>query len=446
MLVNLMKVFTMYRCVAFIALLFTTPIALAITAQSGPQIEQWQTENGAKVLFVASSELPMVDMRIVFDAGGAKDSELPGVALLTSGMLSEGTGELDATQIAKHFEDLGARFGANSYRDMSVISLRSLSDKELLTPALDMMSRVITEPSFPNDSFERERKRMLIGIQSSKESIGDVTNKAFYKALYGDHPYASPTIGTEETVSALKRSDLQKFHKRYFVANNAVIAIMGDVNRKEAEDMADKLVAKLPKGQAAAITPKPAKTKAETLRINHPSQQTHIKMGQPGITRGDPDFFPLYVGNHILGGSGLVSRLSEEIREKRGLSYSAYSGFSPMRANGPYTLSLQTRNDQAEEALQVLQDTLKKYIEHGPTEEELIAAKKNITGSFPLRLASNRSIVEYLSLIGFYNLPLDYLDTFNTKVDAVTQQDIVDAYQKRVSLDQMKTIIVGGDQ
>ena len=168
-------------------------------------------------------------------------------------------------------------------------------------------------------------------------------------------------------------------------------------------------------------------------------------MGAPGMRRGDPDYFPLYVGNHVLGGGGLVSRLHEEVREQRGLSYSVNSYFSPMEQNGPYLLSLQTRNDQVDEALAVMRETLEEFVDKGPTEKELIASKKNITGGFPLRIESNSKILDYITMIGFYDLPLDYLETFNASVMAVTREQIVDAYQRRVSPDTMVTIIVGGE-
>ncbi len=163
------------------------------------------------------------------------------------------------------------------------------------------------------------------------------------------------------------------------------------------------------------------------------------------MRRGDPDYFALYVGNHILGGSGLVSRLSEEMREKRGLSYSVYSYFLPMEQAGPYQMALQTRNDQADEALAVMRETLDQYLKEGPTGDELEAAKKNITGGFALRIDSNSKILDYLVVIGFYDLPLDYLKAFNDRIMAVTREQIIDAYRRRVLPDAMSTIIVGGD-
>jgi zinc protease len=230
------------------------------------------------------------------------------------------------------------------------------------------------------------------------------------------------------------------------VARNAVLAIVGDVDRARAEQLAAQLAARLPAGERADPLPAvPRLEKASIERIYHPSAQTTVRMGAPGMHRGDPDYFPLYIGNHVLGGSGLVSRLSDELREKRGLSYSASSYFSPMEQDGPYLLSLQTRNDQADAALGVMRETLQKFVEEGPTDAELVAAKKNITGGFPLMIDSNAKILSYLVMIGFYGLPLDYLDTFSATVEAVTREQIIDAFRRRVQPDAMATVIVGGE-
>ena len=200
----------------------------------------------------------------------------------------------------------------------------------------------------------------------------------------------------------------------------ATVAIVGDLDRTQAEELADLITAELPSaGPAPSLPAVPALDQASLAEITFPSSQTHIYVGQPGMRRGDPDYFPLYVGNHILGGGGLVSRLFREVREERGLSYSVNSRFSPMAQDGPYIFSLQTRNDQTGEALQVLRDTLRDFHDKGPTDDELVAAKKNITGGFPLRIDSNSKIVEYLAMIGFYDLPLDYLETFNERVMAM---------------------------
>ncbi|RLA00470.1 MAG: insulinase family protein, partial [Gammaproteobacteria bacterium] len=251
--------------------------------------------------------------------------------------------------------------------------------------------------------------------------------------------------GDEQSVNQLSLASLKAFYKDYYVASNAIVVLVGAIESQQAKDIAQQLLSDLPTGEKPEPLPKVAQlANAKTVTIEHPSSQTHVLMGQPGISRRDSDYFALYVGNHILGGSGLVSQLSNEIREKRGLSYSVYSYFRPMHEKGPYQFGLQTRNDQAQEALKVMQETLQKFITNGPTEEELLAAKQNITGGFALRVDSNSKIADYLAMIGFYDLPLDYLETFKAKVNAVTVAQIKEAYSRRVQADKMITVLVGG--
>ena len=381
---------------------------------------------------------------MIFDAGSARDGDKGGLAQLTNSLLDQGAGKLNADEIADRFEGLGAQFGTSSYRDMAVTSLRSLTDPKLLQPALETYAEILHEPTFPADSFERVRNQMLIALQGQQQSPGDIADKAFYKALYGDHPYASPVLGTDESLKALRREDVIKFHHQYYVAHNAVIAIVGALDRTAAETLVNNLVKGLAAGDAPAPLPAVTPlTTARSIHIDYPSTQTHVLIGQPGMARGDPDYYVLYVGNHILGGSGLVSRISDEVREKRGLSYSAYSYFFPMRDEGPFILGLQTRNEKTAEAIDVMRETLQKFIEEGPTEKELKASKQNITGGFPLRISSNSKIVDNLSAIGFYNLPLDYLDTFNSRIEAVSIDQIKDAFTRRVHPDKMVTVTVG---
>jgi len=412
---------------------------------AGPKIEQWQTKNGAKVFYVNAPELPIVDLRIVFDAGSARDADKPGLAALTNSLLDEGTGELSADQVAEQFEGVGAVFSASSLRDMAVVSIRSLSEKVILDKALNLFRDVVATPTFPEASFERNRKAMLVGLQVASQRPNSIASKEYYKQVFADHPYAIDGSGTEESLTTVKRQDVVDYHQRYYVANNATIAIVGAVSRAEAEALAEQVTSRLKKGEAA---PKLAKVKpltaSVTKRIQHKSQQTHILVGQPGMHRGDPDYITLYVGNHVLGGSGLVSRLSDQVREQRGLAYSAYSYFSPMREDGPFTMGLQTKNSQADDALALLNKIIKDFVDNGPTEDELKRSKQNITGGFALRVDSNKKIVEYIAMIGFYGLPLDYLDTFNARVEAVTVDKVKDAFKRRIHPDKLVTVMVGG--
>ncbi len=420
---------------------------LALPALAMAPIQHWQTANGARVYFVPAPELPMIDVTVVFDAGSSRDDGHAGRAQLTHVLLDKGAGGLSADQIAARLEGVGARLSGSSLRDMATLSLRSLVEPKYLDPALDVFAKVIAEPSFNVADLKRERESMLVALQYAQQKPGTVADKAFYAALYEEHPYASPPEGTIESLNALDRAALKAFHKKYYVARNAVVAIVGAVDRAAAERIATVAVQALPKGEPAPALPSVADlASAAERRIEHPSSQTHIQIGQPGMKREDPDYFALYLGNYVLGGGGLVSRLSNEVREKRGLSYSVYSYFQPMAERGPFELGLQTRNDQAAEALQVVREVLARYVEEGPTEEELVAAKKHLTGGYALRIDSNRKILDYLAVIGFYHLPLDYLETFNAKIEAITLAQVRDAFKRRLQPDRMLTVMVGGQK
>ena len=415
------------------------------TAWSAAKIEHWQTAQGTPVYFVQSDGLPMVDIRVTFDAGSARDGYQYGIAAMTSAMLDAGAGEWSADDIAQRFESVGAQFGTSASLDMAGLSLRTLTDKPLFDKALDTLRMILTAPSFNESDFQRKKNRTLAALKHREESPAALASMAFYKALYQDHPYGHPSLGLVETVAGFTVDDLRSFFKRYYVAANAMVVIVGDLNRHQAEQLAESLVAGLAVGekpQPIAETTMPIKGSEQ--HIDFPSTQTHVLAGFPGSHRKDKDYFPLYVGNHILGGSGLVSKLFKEVREKRGLAYSSYSYFSPLYRHGPFTMGLQTRNDQTAEAVAVMKNTLTEFVENGPTEAELIAAKKNITGGFVLRFDTNNKLTQYANMIGFYQQPLDYLDVFQEKVEAVTVDDIKDAFQRRVKPELLQIITVGG--
>jgi len=421
-------------------------LLLGAAAQATPQIQTWQTGNGARVLFVAAPELPMVDVRVVFDAGSARDGDRPGLAAFTASMLNEGARDWNADTIAERLENVGAELGASADRDMTAVSLRSLTREPALDTALTTLSGVLAAPNFPPDDLERMRENALIGLRQEEEQPGKVGQKALYRQIFGSHPYAADPSGTATSIRALTREDLQGFHQRYYTGANAVVAIIGALDRPAAEALAERVVGGLPQGERPAPLPEVPELGAESLeRISFPSSQTHVLAGQPGMRRGDPDYFALYLGNHILGGSGLVSQLMEEVREKRGLSYSTYSYFLPLAQPGPFLMGLQTKNAQADEARKVMIDTVKRFVAEGPAEAELAAAKKNLTGGFPLRIAENAEIVQYLAVIGFYGLPLDYLDRFTDRVEAVTADQIRDAFARRVHPERLAIVTVGGD-
>lgn len=407
-------------------------------------IQHWTTKNGVPVYFVEVPTIPMVDVEIIFDAGAARNGTKGGLAYLANTLLSEGTGQLSADQVADNFENVGAQYSASSQRDMASVNLRSLSEPKLLAPALETLALIVSAPSYPEAAFKREQQNVLSSLKKQAQTPSQVASKAFYTAIYPNEPYSNWVLGDETSVQALTLEDVKAFHKQYYVAKNAVVAIVGNLTPAEANAIAERLTEKLPHGEKPVPLPEVKDlSKTETQRINFPSAQTHILMGQPLIKQGDPDYYALYAGNHILGGNGSVTRIFNTIRNQHGLAYSAYSYFQPMRERGPYVLGCQTRNDQADKALSLLQTVLKEYIEKGPTEKELEDAKRNILGGYALQFDSNATITQQIASLGFYNLPLDHFDNFKKEIEKLTVQDIQKVYQKRVSPNNVAIVMVG---
>lgn len=416
---------------------------LPALADAGVNIQNWVAPSGARVYFVESHDLPIVDLQIDFAAGTAYDpADKAGLAAFARSLLDAGAGNLDEEAIAERQVDTGAQLGGHTDLDRSGVSLRTLSSAKERNAALDLMRLLLTQPTFPQAVFEREKGRTIAAIKESETQPASIAAKRFAKGLYPAHPYGQ--TATVESVGRIGRDDVANFHRSFFTASRAVISIVGDLSRAEAETIAQQLTEGLPKSDNNAVIPAPAAPKADLVRVSHPSQQTHIQVGMPVLKRGDPDFFPLVVGNYVLGGGGFVSRLMKEVREKRGYAYSVYSYFQPQQVEGPFQIGLQTKNEQADEALKVARETLDGFLRQGPSEDELKGAKQNITDGFVLRLDSNRKILDQVAVIAFYRLPLTYLDDYVKQVEKVTPQQIREAFARRVKPDDMVTVVVGG--
>ncbi|MFM2434093.1 MAG: hypothetical protein RL063_72 [Pseudomonadota bacterium] len=420
-------------------------LMMSLSAEAGVKIQQWQTATGAEVYFVENHDLPIVDLSVNFSAGSVRDTaEKSGLAGVTRYLMALGAAGMSDEVIANEMADIGAILGGEFNSDRATFKLRTLSNAREQTQALDVFVKVLQKPDFPQAVLDREKARIIAGLQESATQPESIANNAFMAALYGKHPYSLDESGEVETISKINREDLQAFYAKHYGAKGSVIAMMGDLTREQANRIAENISGNLPKASSlepiASVT---LPTQAIEQRIAHPASQSHILLGYPGIKRGDADLFPLYVGNYILGGGGFVSRLTEEVREKRGLVYSVYSYFMPMAELGPFQIGLQTKKEQADVALKLVRETLDKFLKDGVTEKELTAAKANIIGGFPMRIDSNAKILDYLAMIGFYHLPLNYLDEYNGNVDKVTAAQIKETFNRRLKPENFVTIVVG---
>lgn len=427
-------------------LLITLLFSVLLPAWAAKPFEtlKWQTKNGARVVFYQAMEVPMLDISVAFAAGSAYDDEKLGLSTLTTRLLNQGNGGLTATAISEKLAKTGAQFERVNNQDMVIFNLKTLTTPDNLTKASDIFSLIINHPDFPIDSFAREKNQLLMAITQTQESPDQVANQTFFRALYKNHPYAHPVIGDRDSVQMLKVEQVRDFYHQFFVSSNAVIVLVGAIDKSTAEQLAEKITRDLPKGNPAAEIPQAQPlTEEMDVIVPFPSSQTILRLGQLGISHHDTHYFPLLVGNYILGGGALVSRLSDELREKRGLTYGVYSQFSPMPGRGPFLISLSTKSSQAKAVIDITRDTLLSFMKTKPDEGALLAAKQYLTGSFPLSLASNRSIADMLLKIAFYHLPDDFLRTYVDHINAVTAENIEDSFQQLITPNTLIQLSVG---
>ncbi|MDF1683846.1 MAG: pitrilysin family protein [Legionellaceae bacterium] len=407
-------------------------------------IERWKTSQGTPVVFYQAMEIPMLDISLAFRAGTAYDGPRFGLSTLTTRLMNQGNAGLDANTIATRLEDTGAQYNNENNRDMVRLHLRTLTSPELLKQAVDTFSLMASRPDFPEKAFEREKNQQRMAIRHALESPDDIANQTFFQALYQNHPYAHPVNGELKTLDAITVEDVRRFHHTLFVSKNATIVLVGALDTAQAKKLAEQLTQQLPQGKAAPhVKATKALTEAMDINVPFPSSQTVLRLGQLGITHHDAHYFPLVVGNYTLGGGSLVSRLAEELREKRGLTYGVSSQFLPLPKRGPFIIGLATQGAQAKTAETLTRETLSQFIKTGPSDVELKAAQEYLVGSFPLSLATNQSMASILLKMTFYQLPDDYLDTYTDKIRAVDAGQIKTAFQKSIQPQRLLQVMVG---
>lgn len=420
-----------------------------------PTIEHFKTSAGVPVSFVRATTLPIVDIDLRFNAGSARDGDIRnngfGIANMAATMLTQGTNRLDEDAFTRAVETLGIDLGSRAYKDMFIVSLRSLSDDEHLLPAVDLMTQTLTQPTFDPQILERNKARLLVGLQQQKQDPGSLASLAFNEALYGSHPYAHPSSGTLETVPSIKKEDLTDFQDRYLVAANASLAMTGNLTLAQAKQLADAITGDLPTGKAAEPLPEPKPlTQAQHIHIPFPSTQTTVLMGQLGNkratdTKAQQQQTNFAVGNEVMAGGNFNARLMTQIRQNLGLTYGISGSMSPMLARGPYQIGFSTRNDKSRDAidasLAVIHDTLDK----GITLDEMRLTTDNMKNSFPMSFASNAGINGLLGMMNFYKLPDNYLTDYMRRIDNVQLPAVNQTMRETLDPDRFLIVTVGAE-
>lgn len=427
-------------------------VGVIVSAHAILPIEKLDSFKGAQAYLVQTKALPMVDIEISIDAGDRYDPAVKsGLATVAGRLMHYGArsakGLLNEAQIADEIADLGANIGVSVSGERAIMRIRTLSRQDLRDRAVQLASAMLTAPTYDPKILAREKQRMTTALLEAETKPETVLDRRFRKSVYGNYPLAnSPTVQSIANISA---TDLQQFHKQFYRGDRMIVSIVGDVTKAEAAEIVQGLLQRVPQsGPAIAKLPEFERSPVEPLSqrevtIPFDSQQAHIALGMTAVTRSNPDYFPLLVGNYVLGGGGFVSRLMSEVREKRGLAYSVFSYFAPGKDAGIFQAGLQTKNDQAALALDVMSSTISQFIVNGPTQSELDAAKANLINSYPLRIDNNRKLLDNVSSIAWNNLPLDTMEVWTKQVEAVSLEQVKTAFQKHLAMDRMKIVVLG---
>jgi len=409
--------------------------------------ERFITDNGIKVLFLERNSLPFITVNATIRAGSVFEPvELAGLAGFTADLLTEGTKARSSNQISEEIDFIGGSLSSSGGIDFSSASLKVLSkDRE---KGFELLSDILLNPSFPEEEIERERSQVKASIISKVDDPSTVAAEEFNKLLFGDHPYSRPAEGYIETIEKINRERIVDFHKRYYLPNNTIIAVVGDIKKADLKRLLSKNFGHWKSGkvkQASYVNVKPINEKVIKI-IDKDLTQANVQLGHIGMKRDNPDFYAAYVMNYILGGGGFVSRLMTEIRDNRGLVYSVYSYFNPLKDPGPFKVGLQTKNESAKEAIEESLKQVRTIIDKGVTGEELRNAKDYLVGSFPLKFTTNSKIAGYLTYMEVYNLGLDYLDKFPKIIESLTVEDINNAARKYLDPENYLLVVVGNEK
>ena len=413
-----------------------------------PNVVKRSLANGLQVWTVTQREIPTINASLVIRAGAAHDGEKAGLASMTASLLDEGSSRLDALAFARAVEALGASLGAFASGERTTVSLSTL--KKTGGEAFALMGELVTRPAFAAEELERDRKSRLQSLAQQKDQPTVIASNTFAARVYGDdHPYGRPNNGTPETIAAITRDDITAFYNGYYRPNNAVLVVVGDVTPEESMALATKAFGSWEKGDvpasAAAIPPRPAARPATVYLVDKPgAAQSEIRIGHPGAARStDPDYYALQVLNTILGGQ-FSSRINLNLRESKGFTYGARSGWTFSRGDGPFIASAGVFTAKTDSSLIEFMRELKDIRAGRPvTDEEVAFAKRTIVQGYPRSFETNAGVVNQLADLAFFGLPEAEMANFLTRVQAVKPADVTRVARRYLQPDQFTIVVVG---
>lgn len=417
-------------------------IAFALPAQAELPIQQVVTPGGLKAWLVEDHDIPFTALEIRFMGGTSLDPmEQRGVINLMSALLEEGAGDLDSQGFAEARDALAAQFGFSAGQDSVSVSAQFLTENR--DEAMALLQSALVTPNFDADSVERVRGQVLANIRSDAKDPDTIAAQVFDRAAFGNHPYGESGDGTEASVAALSRADIEAAHKASMARDRVFVAAAGDISAADLATLLDKLLGDLPATGAPLPQRAEWKLKGGVTVVDFPTPQSVIRFGHEGIKRDDPDFFAAYIMNEILGGGRFTARLMTEVRDKRGLTYGIGSYLVPMDHAEVVLGQFSSANGKSAEAVDLVRAEWARMHKNGVTAEELAKTKTYLTGSYPLRFDGNGPIARILVGMQMEGLPIDYAQTRNAQIEAVTTADIQRVAQRVLQPEALHFVVVG---
>ena len=422
------------------AMMMAAPSHAAIVAK------RVELDNGMVLLTSEQRALPMVSIELLIDAGARYDApQQEGVANLTARLLTYGTSRHTAVEISDALDFIGANLATRAGDDLASVSLTVL--KKDLATGLGLLAEILTTATFPQAEIDRQKQSILAAIRARDEDPGDIAQRRFAASLYPQSPYGRPVEGTEASVKSLQQRDVSEFYERYYRPNRSIMAVVGDVSQQEIIQALNQSLRSWRKGDISGRLSIPSVAGTpQVIRINKDLTQANIVMGHEGVARSNPDYYAIQVMNYILGGGGFSSRAMDSVRNERGLAYSVYSFFNSEKSHGTFEFVMQTKNETALEAVRIVKNEIGRMREQRVSERELNEAKDYLTGSFPLRLDTNKKVASFIAQVEFFQLGMDYPERYAGLIKRVAAEDVERVAKRYLQPDRLITVIVGNQK